>query len=76
MNKKTWRDKRTFGPAIEHMPDGSFRPICTWCTFRVGTGCTHVNPPRRLDDPENTPDWCEMRDDMLRDAKEMAAKHD
>jgi hypothetical protein len=25
-----------------------------------------------MDDPENTPEWCEMREDILRDAKEMA----
>jgi hypothetical protein len=25
-----------------------------------------------MHDSENTPEWCEMREDMLRDAKEMA----
>jgi hypothetical protein len=27
-----------------------------------------------MDDPENTPEWCEMREDMIKDAKEMAAR--
>jgi hypothetical protein len=25
-----------------------------------------------MDDPENTPEWCELREDMIRDAKKMA----
>jgi hypothetical protein len=66
-----WRDRRTFGPAIIHNNDG-FRAVCTWCTFRVGTSCTHVKPPRRISDPENTPEWCEMLDDTMREAREMA----
>jgi hypothetical protein len=69
-----WRDRRSFGPGVIHEPDGSFRPICTWCVFRVGDTCTHVKPSRRLADPENTPIWCEMRADMIRDAKEMVGK--
>lgn len=27
-----------------------------------------------MPDPENTPEWCEMREDMISDAKAMAAK--
>ena len=74
MKKSTWRDKRTFGPAVEHMKDGSFRAICTWCCFRVGDTCTHVKPSRKIPDAENTPEWCEMREDMIRDAKERCDK--
>lgn len=70
----TWREKRTFGPIVEHK-DGSFRAHCTWCAFRVGDTCTHVKPSRRMPDPENTPEWCAMRDDLLREAKE-ATEHD
>lgn len=63
-----WQKKRTFGPAIEHLKDGTFRAHCTWCAFRVGSGCTHVNPARQIPDPGNTPEWCEMREDMLQEA--------
>lgn len=74
MKMTEWQKKRTFGPVVEHMKDGSFRAICTRCAFRVGGSCTHVSPSRRLADPENTPDWCEMREGMLADAKQMMAK--
>lgn len=64
-----WRKKRTFGPTIERCKDGSFRALCTWCAFRVGDTCTYVKPSRRMSDPENTPEWCEMLDDMMQEAK-------
>lgn len=35
MKMTEWQKKRTFGPAVEHMEDGSFRAYCTWCAFRV-----------------------------------------
>lgn len=75
MKLTKWQKQRTFGPVIEQREDGSFRASCTWCAFRVHVSCTHVRPPRRMDDPENTPEWCEMRADMLREAQEMAQKH-
>lgn len=74
MKMTEWQKKRTFGPTIEQLKDGSFRGLCTWCAFRVGNGCTHVRPSRRLPDPENTPEWCEMLDDMMREAGKMAAE--
>ena len=49
-----------------------FRAVCTWCVFGVGNACTYMKPARMISDPENTPEWCEMREDMLRDAKEAA----
>lgn len=73
----TWRDKGTFGPAIIHKEDdGSFRAVCTWCVFRIGDACTHVKPLRRISDPEDTPQWCEMREQMIRDAKQQAEDFD
>lgn len=69
--KHTWRDRRSFGPVVQHEPDGSLRALCTWCAFRVGAACTYVKPSRVLLDPENTPEWCELREDMLRDARAM-----
>jgi hypothetical protein len=72
MKKSKWRDKRTFGPIVRHEDDGSFRASCTWCVFRVGDACTHKSPVRRMDDPETTPEWCELREDMIKDAKEIS----
>lgn len=66
----TWRSRRSFGPAVIHEDGGSLRAICTWCVFRVGDTCTHVRPSRKIPDSENTPEWCEMREAMLRDTEE------
>ena len=66
------RNKRTFGPAVIHTDGEMFRAVCTWCVFGVGNACTYMKPARMISDPENTPEWCEMREDMLRDAKEAA----
>lgn len=73
MTMTEFQKKRTFGPVIEHMKDGTFRALCTWCAFRVGNECTYVKPSRRMPDPENTPEWCPMREDMIQEA-EAAAK--
>lgn len=68
-------DRRSFGPVVYHEKDGSLRASCSWCTFRVHVTCTHVRPSRHIPDPKNTPDWCEMKSDMLRDvAAELAEK--
>ena len=65
---------RSFGPAVIHEKDGTFRAVCTYCHFRIHTTCTHVEPSRLLPDPDGeTPDWCEMKVDMLRDAAAEAA---
>ena len=66
-----WQKNRTFGPTVKQMPDGTLRALCTWCAFRVGFSCTHARPSRRMTDPENTPEWCEMREDMLRETEKM-----
>ena len=68
-----WRYKRSFGPVVIREEDGRYRPICTWCTFRVRVTCTHKRPVRNIPDTENTPEWCEMRESMLRDVAEMDA---
>jgi len=70
MEKSTWRDRRSFGPTIIRPDDkASWRAICTWCCFRVGTTCTHQRPSRRIPNPEATPDWCELLADMIAEAK-------
>ena len=68
-----WRDKRSFGPVVIHEEDGSYRPICTWCVFRVHDTCTHKRPVRNIPDTKSTPNWCEMRGSMLRDVAERDA---
>lgn len=65
---------RSFGPAVYHGEDGSLRPSCLWCVFRIGGACTHVKPSREIPDTDNTPDWCEMREGMLRDAADAVAQ--
>ena len=66
---------RSFGPIVYHNPDGSFRPSCMGCVFRTfDDRCNHNAPLRRIPDPKNTPDWCEMREDMLRDARDAARR--
>jgi hypothetical protein len=65
----------SFGPSIYHEKDGSFRASCNSCRFLITYGksmCRYRNPMEHVPDPSNTPDWCEMRDDMLRDAADMA----
>jgi len=69
---KAARPPRSFGPAVVHEPDGTFRASCTWCHFRIHTSCTHKKPPQTIPDPANTPDWCDMRAGMLADVKAAA----
>ena len=71
---------RSFGPNVHHNDDGSFRATCNWCTFRHwhdGDGhiCTlNHRSPRRIEDINDTPDWCEMKAGMLRDARAAAGR--
>jgi hypothetical protein len=69
---KSVAKRRTFGPAIisSLSDEPSPRATCTWCVFRIGEGCTHKSPSKIIPDPGNTPEWCEMLESMLRDAKE------
>jgi hypothetical protein len=62
---------RSFGPSVFHEPDGTFRASCNSCIFRTNATCTHVRPSRGIPDPSHTPEWCEMRAGMLRDAADM-----
>lgn len=66
---------RSFGPAVVvREDDGIFRPVCTYCMFRVHRTCTYLKPVRNLPSGEDTPDWCEMRESSLDDARQMAAR--
>jgi hypothetical protein len=68
MTRKAHR--QSFGPAVIFEEDGSIRVSCDWCVFRIHDHCTHVRPARKIEDPNSTPEWCAMREDMLRDATE------
>lgn len=70
---------RTFGPAVYHEPDGTFRPVCTYCVLRIGNACTysdHRRPDhsREIPDVTETPEWCAMREDMIADARKAALR--
>ena len=67
--------KESFGPIVIYKDDGCFRASCDWCVFRIHTRCTHVSPSRTIPDIEHTPEWCEMREGMLRDAEKMERRN-
>ena len=69
---KSFAEKRSFGPAIisSLSEESSPRATCSWCVFRIGGSCTHKSPSKIIPDPGNTPEWCDMLEGMLRDAKE------
>lgn len=66
-------NRGSFGPVVRYGDDGSATVECGWCIFRSGSECTHSKPRRTIPDPRNTPEWCVMRADMVRDAAEMHA---
>ena len=72
--KSSWRESRSFGPIVTHKPDGTFTPSCDWCVFRIGTACTYAKPSRDIPDPSHTPEWCEMRESILEDARQAAER--
>lgn len=67
--------QKTFGPVVLRADStGDFSARCYAsgydCTFRIGDTCTHVSPSRKIENPPATPNWCEMKESALRDAKE------
>ena len=70
--------QQTFGPIVFHADStGDFSARCYGsgfdCSFRIGDTCTHARPSRKLENLPHTPDWCEMKESALRDAKEASA---
>lgn len=64
----------SFGPAIRvNKESGEMAATCEHCTFVLifeghkWASCRHREPSRRIPDYNNTPDWCEMKEDLLRD---------
>lgn len=63
------RKERSFGPEITVDGD-QLTPSCSRCIFYISNHCTHVTPTRHIPDFRKTPDWCEMLESTIRDAKE------
>ena len=69
---------RSFGPVVVLNPATSEveRVNCNYCIFREHRNlvhvCSHVDRknPRPMN-PDETPDWCEMKADAIRDAQDM-----
>lgn len=70
---------RSFGPAVVADRDNKqiSRIHCHFCMFKRSTSTEHfcgyldrINA-RKIDDPEHTPDWCEMKAGHVRDATDM-----
>lgn len=72
---------RSFGPqvTIDPITKKAREVHCNWCvfrTFRLGQhACSHADRsnPRIMETPNTTPDWCEMKAGMIRDAEDMAS---
>lgn len=71
--------QRTFGPVVIQK-DGSSELVAKclhsgyYCIFGVGNECTHVRDraERTIPSDNTTPDWCEMKESALADAREMS----
>lgn len=71
------RSNQSFGP-VGTIKAGVMTISCLRCVFRIGGSCTHVRPAKQIPSPEDTPEWCELRADVVREAnkvlREMARK--
>jgi hypothetical protein len=70
---------RSFGPVVVINPSSLEveKVHCNWCCFRSHRELRHVcvHPDRhnpRPIDPDDTPDWCQMKAGNVRDAQDMA----
>jgi hypothetical protein len=70
---------RSFGPVVIVDPKTNeiTRIHCHWCVFNayssIGKACSYIDRsnPRKIDDPDQTPDWCEMKAGNIRDTHDM-----
>lgn len=66
--------QQSFGPAVVHNEDGTFTAIFSYCMFRIRETCTWQHLPNGdkvlPQGTEETPDWCEMKAQMLEDVKQ------
>ena len=70
---------RSFGPVVIVDPKTNEidRIHCHWCIFNdfrpAGRVCSHIDRsnPRKIDDPNDTPDWCGMKASNIRDTMDI-----
>lgn len=68
------RPDKMFGPAgVE--TNGEWKISCVTkgrlCIFLIGDHCTHVKPSLKIADTDNTPEWCEMREDIANEIQRL-----
>ena len=68
---------RSFGPVVIVDPKTNeiSKVHCYWCIFlnNPAKTCSHPDRsnPRKIDDPNDTPDWCEMKAGNIRDTMDI-----
>lgn len=66
---------RTFGPAATETDGKPVEISCvtgqTYCFLLHGRMCSDQKPPRAVDDPKVTPEWCKYRAGALRDVADL-----
>lgn len=70
---------RSFGPVVVVDPSTNEvdRVHCHWCIFNdyrpTGRVCSHIHRsnPRKIEDPDETPDWCKMKAGNIQDTLDM-----
>lgn len=73
---------RSFGPVVIVDPKTKeiTRIHCNWCIFNdfrpSGRVCRHVDSsnPLKIEDPEQTPNWCQMKAANIRDTMDLVNK--
>lgn len=70
---------KSFGPVVIVDPKTNeiSKVHCGWCIFNdfrpAGQVCSHIDRsnPRVIDDPADTPDWCQMKAGNIRDTMDI-----
>lgn len=66
---------RSFGPSGYRDKDGVLRLSCvssaTYCFLLHGRMCSDQKPPREVENPRETPEWCKYAAGMRKDILEM-----
>lgn len=68
--------QKSFGPSVTFTEGRPPRTSCitgqTYCFLLDGKKCRDKTPPREIPDPAATPDWCQFRAGIERDATDDA----
>lgn len=66
---------KSFGPSGYRDKDGVLRLSCvssqTYCFLLHGRMCSDQKPPREVDNPRETPEWCNFAHSIRADIAEM-----